>query len=217
MADLRAETWIMHGSLLAWWWNQKIFPWDNDLDVQINEPVIHFLADYYNMTEHHFDLPDVEGGRTYLLEINPYYVIRSKSDTANVIDGRWIDTSSGLFVDITAVRTDDERRANGDPGALMCKDYHNFDESEIYPLRNTYFEGVPAKIPYAYTKLLQDEYGPKALTKTNYQGHQFNEKTSVWEKIRNNRLLARRRKVPEVPVRTTPLKHLYGSNVSSRP
>lgn len=24
MTDLRAETWIMHGSLLAWWWNQKV-------------------------------------------------------------------------------------------------------------------------------------------------------------------------------------------------
>ncbi|KAL6229910.1 hypothetical protein BDW75DRAFT_234842 [Aspergillus navahoensis] len=162
MADLGAETWIMHGSLLAWWWNQKI-----------NEPTIHFLADYYNMTEHHFDLPDVEGGRTYLLEINPNYVVRSKMDKANVIDGRWIDTSSGLFIDITAVRADDERRANGQPGALMCKDRHNFDESEIYPLRNSYFEDVPAKIPYAYTKLLQDEYGAKALTKTTYQGPPF--------------------------------------------
>ncbi|KAL2871069.1 putative C6 transcription factor [Aspergillus lucknowensis] len=171
MADLGAETWIMHGSLLAWWWNQKIFPWDNDLDVQISEPVIHFLADYYNMTEHHFDIADVEGGRTYLLEINPNYVIRSKSDKANVIDGRWIDTSSGLFIDITAVRADDARRENGEPGALMCKDRHNFDESEIWPLRNSYFEDVPAKIPYAYTKLLQDEYGSKALSTTTYQGN----------------------------------------------
>jgi hypothetical protein len=24
MADLNAETWIMHGTLLAWWWNQKV-------------------------------------------------------------------------------------------------------------------------------------------------------------------------------------------------
>ncbi|KAL4997339.1 fungal-specific transcription factor domain-containing protein [Aspergillus recurvatus] len=166
MADLGAETWIMHGSLLAWWWNQKI-----------NEPTIHFLADYYNMTEHHFDLPDVEGGRTYLLEINPNYIVRSKMDKANVIDGRWIDTSSGLFIDITAVRADDERRANGQPGALMCKDRHNFD-SEIYPLRNSYFEDVPAKIPYAYTKLLQDEYGAKALTKTTYQGYKSNAMSS---------------------------------------
>jgi hypothetical protein len=91
--------------------------------------VIHFLADYYNMTEHHFDIPDVGGGRTYLLEINPHYVIRSKADKANVIDGRWIDTSSGLFIDITAVRADDARRAQGEPGALMCKDRHNFDVS----------------------------------------------------------------------------------------
>jgi hypothetical protein len=30
MADLGAETWIMHGTLLAWWWNQKVgtpVPW----------------------------------------------------------------------------------------------------------------------------------------------------------------------------------------------
>ncbi|KAL4961318.1 putative mannosylphosphorylation protein (Mnn4) [Aspergillus stella-maris] len=209
MADLGAETWIMHGSLLAWWWNQKIFPWDNDLDVQINEPTIHFLADYYNMTEHHFDLPDVEGGRTYLLEINPQYVVRSKEDKANVIDGRWIDTSSGLFIDITAVRADDARREKGQPGALMCKDRHNFDESEIYPLRNSYFEEVPAKIPYAYTKLLQDEYGAKALTKTNYQGHTFNVQTSIWEKIKNHKLLARKRNVAKIPVRTSPLHRIY--------
>lgn len=105
----------------------QIFPWDNDLDVQISEPTIHFLAEYYNMTEHHFDIPGVEGGRTYLLEINPNYVVRSTDDVLNVIDARWIDTSSGLFIDITAVRKDDERRKHGDPGSLMCKDGHRFD------------------------------------------------------------------------------------------
>jgi hypothetical protein len=25
MADLGAETWLMHGTLLGWWWNQKVF------------------------------------------------------------------------------------------------------------------------------------------------------------------------------------------------
>lgn len=24
MADMGVETWIMHGTLLAWWWNQKV-------------------------------------------------------------------------------------------------------------------------------------------------------------------------------------------------
>ncbi|BAE58079.1 unnamed protein product [Aspergillus oryzae RIB40] len=82
------------------------------------------------MTEHHFDIPGVEGGRTYLLEINPNYVFRSIEDKKNVIDARWIDTSSGLFIDITAVRPDDAKRKKGDTGALMCKDKHHFDETK---------------------------------------------------------------------------------------
>lgn len=24
MADLGVETWVMHGTLLGWWWNQKV-------------------------------------------------------------------------------------------------------------------------------------------------------------------------------------------------
>lgn len=148
----------------------KIFPWDNDLDVQISEPTIHFLSEYYNMTKHHFDIPGVKGGRSYLLEINPYYVVKSTKDKLNAIDGRWIDMSSGLFIDITAVRKDDEKRAKGEPGALMCKDKHHYDESQIFPLRESYFEGVPVKIPYAYTELLEEEYDANSLTRTLFKG-----------------------------------------------
>lgn len=28
-------TWIAHGSLLSWYWNGIAFPWDNDIDVQV--------------------------------------------------------------------------------------------------------------------------------------------------------------------------------------
>ncbi|CAG8104666.1 unnamed protein product [Penicillium olsonii] len=203
MNAIGAETWIMHGTLLAWWWNQKartkdfppaisrtdilqIFPWDNDLDVQISEPTIHFLADYYNMTEHHFDIPDVDGGRTYMLEINPNYVVKSDQDTLNKIDARWIDMSSGLFIDITAVRKDEEKRSKGSPEALMCKDKHHYDESDIFPLRESLFEGVSVKIPYAYTYLLEEEYSAKALTRTSFYGHNFNEQTKIWESASDN-------------------------------
>ncbi|KAJ6190663.1 hypothetical protein N7519_000684, partial [Penicillium mononematosum] len=168
MNTIGAETWIMHGTLLAWWWNQKIFPWDDDLDVQISEATIHFLAEYYNMTEHHFDVPNVDGGRTYMLEVNPNYVVKSERDTLNKIDARWIDTSSGLFIDITAVGKDEAKRQNGHPETLMCKDKHHYEESDIFPLRDSLFEGVPVKIPYAYTYLLEEEYGPKALTRTSF-------------------------------------------------
>lgn len=103
-----------------------------------------------------FRYPGAEVGRSYLLETNPYYVVKSTKGRLNIIGGRWIDTSSGLFIGITAVHKDDEKRAKGEPGPLMCKDKHRYDESQIFPLRERYFEGVPVKIAYAYTELLEE-------------------------------------------------------------
>lgn len=78
--------------------------------------------------------------------------------------------SSGLFIGITVVRKDEEARKRGRQEALMCKDKHHYEESQIFPLRDSYFEDVPVKIPYAYTELLVEEYGSKSLTKTEFQG-----------------------------------------------
>ena len=71
MNDIGAETWLMHGSLLGWYWNRKIMPWDSDIDVQITEKSMQHLANFYNMTVYRFTLPYSGGSRDYLLEINP--------------------------------------------------------------------------------------------------------------------------------------------------
>lgn len=125
MSDIGAETWIMHGTLLGWWWNQKILPWDTDVDVQVSVPTISMLAKYYNMTEYRYQLPNGKEG-TYLLEINPNYVNGAVSDRYNRIDGRWIDTDHGLFIDISTVRPDEKKRAEGVEGALLVKDTHHY-------------------------------------------------------------------------------------------
>jgi phosphorylcholine metabolism protein LicD len=44
-----------------------------------------------------------------------------------------------------------------------------FQESYIFPLRDTFFEGQAAKIPYAYSEVLAAEYGKGSLTNTRYQ------------------------------------------------
>ena len=38
-----------------------------------------------------------------------------------------------------------------------------FQDTSLFPLRDTIFEGVPAKIPYRYADLLREEYGEKSL------------------------------------------------------
>lgn len=123
-SDLGVETWLMHGSLLGWWWGKKILPWDSDADVQVTEAGIHYIASYYNMSVFHYRTPRIPEGRDYMLEVNPNYVNREQTDKLNVIDARWIDTTSGLFIDITAVRYN-LTHPEGD-GILSCKDGHEF-------------------------------------------------------------------------------------------
>lgn len=78
------------------------------------------------MTIHHYKLPKIPEGRNYMLEINPCYVERTEADKLNVIDARWIDTDTGLFIDITTARRNMDRIVNGTEGALMVKDRHHY-------------------------------------------------------------------------------------------
>jgi len=177
-ADIGVETWLMHGTLLGWWWNRKILPWDSDSDVQVSESSMHYLASYYNMTVFHYKTPRIPEGRDYMLEVNPHYINREQSDRLNVIDARWTDTTSGLFIDITTARYNYTHPAG--EGMLSCKDGHEYRDSYIFPLRDTFFEGAPAKIPFAYKEILEAEYKKKALTLADFEGHHFDDDKMEW-------------------------------------
>ncbi|KAI5787080.1 LicD family-domain-containing protein [Geopyxis carbonaria] len=170
------ETWIAHGTLLGWWWNAKLLPWDWDLDVQVTADTLTMLGEKYNMTRHTYESEDKSVKRTYLLDINPWSWQRVRGDGMNIIDARWIDVRNGLFIDITGIAD------TGDPaGILHCKNYHRYTVDDIWPLRDTVYEGTPAKIPYNYDEILIKEYNAKALVTTEYEGHRWNVKKKVWE------------------------------------
>ena len=92
---------------------------------------------------------------------------RNRGDGLNIIDARWIDEQSGLYIDITALS---ETHADTLPGVWSCKNDHRYKIRDLYPLRQTMFEGVPANVPYAYVQILEEEYGKKALVTTEYEG-----------------------------------------------
>jgi hypothetical protein len=164
-------------------------PWDSDIDVQVSESAIAFLAAYYNMTVHTFQDIDSEEKeeRKYLLEVNPRYKNDSVEDTFNVIDARWIDTMTGLYIDITALRVDRtpaKRRSSRSPPQtpLYCKDKHHYVSTQIFPLRESTFEGVPVKVPYRYQELLVEEYGEGSLIETEFleEKHFFDQDKMEW-------------------------------------
>lgn len=159
-------------------------PWDSDIDVQMSESSMHHLASYYNMTRYHFKLPGITDGRDYMLEINPNYNNGSVADKLNVIDGRWVDTETGLFIDITTLRRNETAENLGIKGAMMCKDRHHYMFDDIFPLRESVFEGIPVRVPYAYSDLLIEEYGQYALTKVDFENHHFDQERMEWIPLR---------------------------------
>ncbi|KAL2255825.1 hypothetical protein VTK26DRAFT_2654 [Humicola hyalothermophila] len=111
------------------------------------------------------------GGRQkeghYLLDVNPHWSSLGRGRGLNVIDARWIDVSTGMYVDITGLMERDPDRA---PGVVSCKNFHAYRVGDLYPLRETEFEGVPALVPFEFENILMGEYGAKSLVTTEWAG-----------------------------------------------
>ncbi|KAK3946433.1 LicD family-domain-containing protein [Diplogelasinospora grovesii] len=170
---LGVETWLAHGTLLGWWWNGRVMPWDYDLDVQVSASTLTYLTEAgYNRTYHEYRYVDddntgQEQTKTYLLDINPWHTTKERLQGQNVIDARWVDISNGMFIDITGLRERDPEYA---PGIWSCKNYHRYRTRDLYPMRESEFEGVTATIPFDFEKVLIQEYGTKSLVATEWEG-----------------------------------------------
>lgn len=102
-----------------------------------------------------------------------------RGDGDNIIDARFIDVSNGLFLDITGLSANNPN----DTDTIECKNEHRYNVNDIFPLRDTTFEGVPARVPYAYTQILAEEYSSESLYQTEFHNHTFDAKQRDWQKV----------------------------------
>lgn len=176
--------WLAHGTLLGWYWTGSPFGWDTDIDIQVATKELERLGRKYNNTmiidweeEYMVDeatgevVMDGDGKRKkklgvgkYLLEISSRYVSRGYDNGQNVIDGRFIDISSGVYIDITGLSVNSEKSSleSDDQSEIEpeygCKNNHFYKQSDIFPLRKTLFEGASAHIPNNFVAVLRKEY-----------------------------------------------------------
>ncbi len=166
---LHLETWLAHGTLIGWWWNGLTLPWDFDLDTQVSGETMRILGERHNGSLHEYTFFNETSGkdetRVYLLDVNPFANRIDRGQGQNVIDARWIDVGTGMFVDITGLQ---ERDPVFKPGVVSCKNFHGYKKEEIWPLRETDFEGVPAMVPWDFEGILVAEYGAKSLVVTEW-------------------------------------------------
>lgn len=146
-----------------------MLPWDWDIDTQVSGTSLAYLGEHLNGTIYKYTSAESDPPvtREYLLDINPHSVERERGDGLNIIDARWIDIRNGLYIDITGLS---ETLPDDMPGVWSCKNFHRYKTTDLYPMRETMYEGVVAKVPYAYDSILTEEYQNKALVVTDYEG-----------------------------------------------
>lgn len=127
----------------------------------VSSKSMQFLADSCNMTVYRYKPEGFAKSRNYLLEVSPFW----NESRGLEADARWIDTFTGLYIDLmTPKRTDAVK--DGVDGEET-----NIDSSRAYALQETVFEGVPARVPAGYASMLRGEHGHDALSPSPPQTH----------------------------------------------
>jgi hypothetical protein len=149
---------IMHGTLIGYYFNKKLLPWDDDIDIILVEESITNLKNYED--------------DNYIIKVNPYSKDRSIKDVNNKIDARVISKKNGVFIDITFFVFENE---------FCAKDKHCYKKNDILPLKKSKFENIDIYIPNNVKNCLIQEYGEKVL-KPFYKEWIFDKKTQKWTK-----------------------------------
>lgn len=143
----------------------QLLPWDWDVDTQVRDTTLVRMAKEFNQTISHYVSADKKYKRDYMLDINPWAYFRDNGPGHNIIDARWIDTINGLYIDITALSVFNPKSK---PDQWECKNHHKYKTEDLFPLRESSFEGVTSMVPYKYQEMLLEEYSLKSLTRTNF-------------------------------------------------
>ncbi|ANZ76357.1 BA75_03953T0 [Komagataella pastoris] len=178
-----SPTWLAHGTLLSWYWNSLLFPWDYDIDVQMPVKSLNNLCANFNQSLIIEDL--TEGYSSFFLDCGSSITHRTKGMGLNFIDARFINVETGLYIDITGLSTSQAARpprfknaSKKDP-IYNCRNNHFYSYDNLSPLKYTLMEGVPSFIPQQYEEILSEEY-TTGLTSKHYNGHFFMTQLNLW-------------------------------------
>lgn len=90
---------LAHGTLLGWYWGRRIQAWDTDVDLQMR---LNDMKDLFTSNYEYNSIDNIGTNGNFFLEFNPYFM-KKKISINNIIDMRFIDKSTGIFIDITNV------------------------------------------------------------------------------------------------------------------
>lgn len=181
-------SWIMHGPLLSWYWNGFMFPFDNDIDIQMPVQELIRLGEKYNQTLVVEDID--EGFGKFIIDVGTFIHNRDISRRENHIDARLIDVDTGIYIDITGLSTSNAPVPDQyyDLGLLDREDEkpvfndrrkHYYTLDQLSPLKFSQMSGVPLYVPNQISERLTFEY-PSGMINTEFHDWHFVPKVNLW-------------------------------------
>ena len=157
---------LMYGGLIGYYFNKKLLPWDDDIDMILLKTSSEKLKNY----------EDDE----ILIEVNPNSNNYSETDSQNKISSRVISKENGLFIDLTFFIEKGKY--------YVCKDGNKFIKTDIIKnndeqyLKQGIFEGISVWIPNNIENCLKTKYGQNVFIPLKNKGFTFNKQTKTWDK-----------------------------------
>ena len=155
---------LMYGGLIGYYFNGKLLPWDDDIDMILIGKCVNKIKNYQ--------------GKKYIIEVNPNSHIYSEKDWRNKISARVISKLNGIFIDLTFYIEKNKY--------LVCKDGNKFLKENIIPkdknLKKGIFEDIQVYLPNNIKQCLITRYGIKVLKPLQNKGYNFNDRDKIWEK-----------------------------------
>jgi phosphorylcholine metabolism protein LicD len=162
---------LAHGGLIGHYFNNKMLPWDDDIDlVLIGKSINNFLR---------LDLKKINSNKHFFLEINPNSLNRNINDRVNIIDARFISKKYGFFIDITFLTENKGLTKKQGKNIINCKSPHYYFLEDFYPLKKEKFEEMEIYIPNKIKNVLSYEYGNKVFL-PKYRNWIF--KDNLWQR-----------------------------------
>lgn len=204
------RTWIAHGSLLLWYWNGMLFPWDEDIDVQMPVRDLYQLCRHYNQLMIIENVGDnqrqFDGFGRYFVDCGLTITHRGHENGKNNIDARFIDVDTGIYIDITGLAVTGEvqphrydemlspkdaqtspMERNSKLHFYNCRNRHFVQLHEVLPLVPVIIENQVGYVPHDIISPLVAEYGLDSIMNRKFKKYEFNVELRQWiplEKIK---------------------------------
>lgn len=137
LESYKIKCWLGFGTLLGYYRDKDIIPWDDDIDVNI-------------MYGDLFILPTKHSMNGYIWEVNPYSR-PYKHDGRNSVSARLICIKTGIFIDVFSNYID--------MGKVIDSGNNKWDVIDVFPIIKTSFLGCETYIPNNIKQVLIDYYG----------------------------------------------------------